>query len=190
MNRLCLVLALLTICFISAPFARADTELSLAVGAGQLRADGPLDDNWGPWVEPSISFTPFPDLQSLRLGVGAGFGYFTQDITVSLDIYSSSTLEMELLIITPEALVSWRQPLGNKFYIEPGVGVGVMIGYLYAFGDDVSAGYSIRPFVRLGYDAGRWTAGLEAGYQFGSLDLGELDDVQVLNLGAFFTFKI
>ena len=160
------------------------------MGGAQLHTDGPLDENWAPWGHGSLTLNPFPDLERLRIGAGVGVSYFTEDVTVSLDIYSSSVLEMELFLVTPEVLVSWRQPLGNKFYVEPGVGVGVVIGYLYAFGDDVAAGYSIRPFVRLGYDAGRWMAGLEAGWQFGAVDLGEVEDVRVFTFGGFVSFKL
>jgi hypothetical protein len=79
----------------------------------------------------------------------------------------------------------------STFYLEPGVGVGAMIGVVDFFGSEEDTEFSVRPFLRAGYETPTWTAGIEVGYQFSSLDFGSgSDDVQNLNVGAFFTFKL
>ena len=89
----------------------------------------------------------------------------------------------DLFLLTPELLLSWRQPVTEAWYVEPGVGVGAVIGGVDFVGLDWGSGYSVRPFVRIGYQADTWLASVEASYRFGRLDLGE-SDVEIENLTA------
>jgi hypothetical protein len=177
------------------PAARAagNWELSIGVGASSMSTRGALDDRWGPWAEPSISFSPFDDLTQLRVGFGVGINYFQHDVSVPLGIYGDSTsVNVYLGMATPEALISWRQPIADKFFIEPGVGIGVAIGDFYGVSNDEwTAGFSARPFVRFGYDASRWNAGIEVGYQYSRLELeGDNTDIRIFNVGGFFGLKL
>jgi hypothetical protein len=168
-------------------------ELSLGVGASSIYTRGALDDRWGPWGEPSISFTPFDDLAQLRLGFGVGLNYFEKDVSVPVGIYGDSTsVNVYIGMATPEALISWRQHIADHFFIEPGMGIGVTIGDFYGVtSDEWTAGFSARPFVRFGYDANRWNAGIELGYQWTRLELeGDDTDLRIFNVGAFFGLKL
>src|SRR5215212_7794599 len=103
----------------------AAPEFTLAGGGSQLMLDGsdPLDEKWGVYVEPSFSLAPFEGERRFRAGFGVGLGYFAED--VDFDVFGGeATISEELFLITPEALLSWRQPLGDsaKLYVEPGVG--------------------------------------------------------------------
>ena len=167
--------------------AWGNPEFGISLGASFLDDEGSnLGDNVGPWAEMRIAFSPIQNLPELRSGFGLQFSY--QSEKVESPSFSTTA---DLYLITPEAQLSWRQPVGGHFYVEPGVGVGVMIGVLDFFGSEDDAEFSVRPFVRGGYETPTWTAGIEVGYQISSLDFGGgSDDVQNLNVGAFFTFKI
>ena len=187
----CALAAFLTI-LVSAtaivPVAHAvDPEFSLAGGATRVGFDdNAFDDEWGVWVQPSFTFAPISDLPQFRLGGGLNLALVSLDIDLPFDDGDAN-----LFLITPELLLSWRQPLGDRFYLEPGVGVGAVIGVLDAFGTETDVGYSVRPFLRAGYDAARWSAGVEVAYRFGQLDLGGgSSDLDNLNIGAFVSFEL
>ena len=136
--------------FPSAARAGRDAEFSLTLGGSQIRvSDDPLNDQWGVRVEPGFSLIALEGgPRQLRIGAGVGFEYFAQDVEV--DFFGTSRVNEELLIITPEVILSWRQPIGagESWYVEPGVGVGAAIGIIDVIGTDSGAGYSVRPFVR------------------------------------------
>ena len=126
--------------------------------------------------------------RQLRIGAGVGVEYHTQDVEV--DFFG--TVNEDLLVITPEVILSWRQPIGaeERWYVEPGVGVGAAIGIIDVAGSESGAGYSVRPFVRGGYQMPRWSFGIEAGYRFGQLDFGfGSEDFSNIQVGAFFNFR-
>ena len=157
-----------------------------------LDGDDPLDGEWGVYVEPSFSLAPFEGERRFRAGVGVGLGYFAQDVDFEV-LGGEVTISEELFLITPEALLSWRQPLGDsaKLYVEPGVGVGAVIGVIDVFGSEGGGGYSVRPFVRLGYQWEKISAGVEAAYRFGHLDFDSGGgDVQNLSFSAFVAFAL
>ena len=89
-----------------------------------------------------------------------------------------------------------------RWFIEPGVGVGVVIGQYWvgeSFGGWVDEDFSEwdatiagRPFLRAGYQRDRWVFGLEGSYAFG----GKLHftdaiegDVTEWRAGGFFGVK-
>jgi hypothetical protein len=99
--------------------------------------------------------------------------------------------QLDMFLITPELLLSWRQPVAERWYVEPGVGVGAVIGAVDFIGVEWGSGYSVRPFVRVGYQTDHWAAGVEASYRFGHLDLGESDgDIENLTAALFIAAKI
>ena len=175
------------------PARAADLEFSLAGGATQLYVDegdeDVLNDEWGPWVRPSFSLAPIDAAPQFRLGGAVGFGWVRGTID---DAFLAG--DVDLFLITPELLLSWRQPIGGaeaRWYVEPGIGVGATIGALWAIGTDWGYGYSVRPFVRAGYQWDNWSAGLEAAYRFGHLDFGDSDgDVENLEIGVFAAWKL
>jgi hypothetical protein len=189
LSRTALVFGVLAALMTSVGSARGDgAEFTIAGGGTQLQLDdgGELDGQWGPWVQPSISFSPLHDTPQLRLGGGISLGWFSAD--VDNEFISG---QADLFLFTPEFLASWRQPISNHFYLEPGVGVGAVIGALDFVGAEWGAGYSVRPFVRLGYRFDSFSTGIEAAYRFGHLELGGADgEIQNLSVGVFFALKL
>ena len=171
-----------------------DLEFNLAGGATELFIDDEAEDDevlneqWGPWVRPSFSLAPIADAPQFRLGGGVGFSWTRGEID---DAFLAG--DADLFLITPELLLSWRQPLGDagRWYLEPGVGVGGVIGALWVIGTDWGYGYSVRPFLRAAYQSDDWSAGVEASYRFGNLDFGDSDgEIENLEVGVFVAFKI
>jgi hypothetical protein len=179
--------------------ARArDLEFSLAGGATQLYidesgGDDVLNDQWGPWIAASFSLAPVADTPQFRIGGGVGFSWISGTVDNEFIIG-----DLDLFLITPELLLSWRQPLGRRdgsddarWYIEPGVGVGAAIGALWFVGTEWGYGYSVRPFLRAGYQADHWSAGLEASCRFGHLNFDDGDsNIRNLAVGAFVAWKL
>ncbi len=177
--------------------ARADVEFDIGIGYAHVELDGsasPFDSRGGVRVEPRISWSV--DDGPLRLGFGLAFsGYerrvdddaiFTDD---DGDVFEVDSDDVEsLTFVTPEFQISYRIPLGpgdfdgnKRWFIEPGVGVGVVIGQYWVgetFGwwvdEDISewdATIAGRPFLRAGWRGDHWVFGIEGSYLFGgSLD--------------------
>ena len=185
------VTLVLLVSFAAAARARADDhafELSLSAGGTRLAIDGDdaLDGQWGVSVEPSFSLSPLPDTPQFRVGAGVGLAWISADIDNEF-----VAGQLDLFLITPELLLSWRQPVAESWYLEPGVGVGAVIGAIDFVGLDWGSGYSVRPFVRVGYQADTWSAGVEVSYRFGHLDLGDSDgDIENLTAGLFVAAKL
>jgi hypothetical protein len=132
--------------------------------------------------------------RSRRCGLGFGLGTSgferrTDDDAILIDddgdIFTVDGDDIEALsLITPEFQISYRLMLGShgadepaKWFVEPGVGVGVVIGNYWVgqyFGwwsdEDISewdATIAGRPFLRAGYQGERWVFGIEGSYLFG-----------------------
>ena len=186
------VAAFTLICLVVAATARAkdrNFELSLRAGGTRLSIDDDddaLDGQWGVTVEPSFSLSPLTDLPQFRLGAGVDLAW------ISVDVDNEFVAgQLDLFLITPELLLSWRQPVSDRWYVEPGVGVGAMIGAVDFIGIDWGSGYSVRPFLRIGYQADNWSAGVEASYCLGHLDFGDGDgDIEKLSVAFFIAAKL
>lgn len=193
--------------------ARADYEFALSLGYAHVELDkteGPFDSRGGFRVEPRFTFGVNDDLPQLKLGVGVGISGFNKSIDdddgdfVVIDdevFFFDSEDAHDLTLLTPEFQISWRQPLSGdrRWFIEPGVGVGVVIGQYWVgdtFGwwtdtdiNEWDATLGARPFLRAGYQADRWLLGMEASYLFGgSLDFTDEvgGNVEELYVGVFF----
>ena len=175
--------------------ARANGEFDLSLGYAHVELSGsasPFDSRDGFRVEPRVSWSVGGDNAPLRLGFGLGMSGFerrTDDDGVFIDgdgdiITIDGDAVQSLTFITPEFQASYRILLGNSvdgggrhWFIEPGVGVGVVIGQYWVgetFGwfvdEDISewdVTVSGRPFLRAGWQGERWVFGLEASYLFG-----------------------
>jgi hypothetical protein len=194
---------------VTAP-ARAGAEFSLSAGYAHIELDGsasPFDDRGGFRVEPRFTFWG-ENLPQLKLGVGVGFSGYSKSIdddddfvVIDGEVFFIESDDVEALsLITPEFQISWRQPLGGdgRWYVEPGVGVGAVIGNYWVGDwwdediDEWDATVSGRPFIRAGYQAKRWMAGLEVSYLFGgSLDFTDEvgGDITEFYAGGFFGWR-
>ena len=182
--------AVTLICLIVVGAARANDrkfELSLSAGGTRLSIDDDaLDGQWGVAVEPSFSFSPLPETPQFRLGAGVGLAWISADVDNEF-----IAGQLDLFLITPELLLSWRQPVAESWYVEPGVGVGAVLGGVDFVGIEWGSGYSARPFVRIGYEIDNWCVGVEASYRFGHLDFGDGDgDIETFDIGAFLAVKL
>jgi hypothetical protein len=183
--------AFTVVCLVVAATARANDrnfELSLTAGGTRLAIDDDdaLDGQWGVTVEPSFSLSALPRTPEFRIGAGVGLAWISADIDNEF-----IAGQLDLFLITPELLLSWRQPVAEAWYVEPGVGVGAVIGAVDFVGVEWGSGYSVRPFVRIGYQADNWSAGVEVSYRLGHLDLGNSDgDIENLTAALFVAAKL
>ena len=170
--------------------ARADRpELGLSFGYSHLSLDGndALDGQGGARFEPRVSFEPFDDRPQVRFGFALGFSYFYDErdsgqIVSPPFVFDVDSYE-DVFLLSPEFQVSWRQPLGDDWWIEGGVGVGVVFGF-YSAGDVIfddvvdenvdesDVGLGVRPFIRAAWHGDRWSWGAEAQYQYTTIDFG------------------
>ncbi len=185
-----LAVAVLVLLSVAAAARAGDRAFELSLTAGGTRLsiedDDALDGQWGVTVEPSFSLAPLSGTPEFRIGAGVGLAWISADIDNEF-----IAGQLDLFLITPELLLSWRQPVAEAWYVEPGVGVGAVIGAVDFVGVEWGSGYSARPFVRIGYQADTWSAGVEASYRFGRLDLGESDgDLENLTVALFIAAKL
>ena len=151
----------------------------------------------------SLTYALFPQVPQLRLGGAVGVSLVLDDTERTiisnggLVIIGSS--DVPLYLIEPEFRLSWQQFLdaGRHVYIEPGIGVGGVIGNLSLDADATSSGrsfdesdaaFSARVFLNLGFRAAGGYAGLQASYMRGqSLDFAEnaRGDVEEFYIGIF-----
>jgi hypothetical protein len=178
-----------------ASMARANGEFDLSMGYAKVGLDGsasPFDSRDAFRIEPRVSWQVGGDQSPLRLGFGLGMtgaerrtdndAVFTDD-NGNVFVFDGDNVQA-LSLITPEFQASYRIMLGShgaderpKWFIEPGVGVGVVIGQYWvgqSFGwwsdEDISewdATIAGRPFLRAGFQGDRWVFGIEGSYLFG-----------------------
>jgi hypothetical protein len=202
-----------------APAAKADADFSLGIGYSHLWLDGSehFAQRDGVRFEPRFSFGLSDAIPQLRLGAGLGISGYTHQldrdafITVN-DGQDSFFIRAEqwesISLLEPELQISWRQPLDRRgfgdhdgWYIEPGVGIGAAVANFSINTDwwwdssrdnEWDTAFEARPFVRAGYQAGRWLLGIEVSYMMGG-NLGLTDQIhgqiQELFAGAQFGFR-
>jgi hypothetical protein len=202
----CFVALLAGLCV--APAAARDNELSLTLGYTHLSLDAELeflditeitslDDTGG--IYGGIRFSRSIFVEQLRLGSGVQVARYSTDGRAVPGLFE---IERErFLEIAPELQLSWRQRIGERFFIEPGIGGGIVIGNYRARGvtlaglpqDDVNewqVGYGVRPFVRIGWELERVVVGLEASHRWTRIEYDEIDaSTREWMAGAFVSFR-
>lgn len=194
-----------------AAFDETDFEVSLSVGYSHLSISGSdrFQERDGVRVEPSVSINPIKALPQLRIGAGLGISGYTNeldnDTVITIDNGNQTTVIFadqweSVSLLQPEFLISWRQRLGDRFYIEPGCGVGVAYTTYAIYNDwwddedesESDTTFMVRPFVRAGYKWDHWFAGMEVSYMYGS-DINLTDqvhgDLSELFVGGFFGYR-
>ena len=192
-----------------APAATAsDRDLGFSIGYAQLSVDDTtlqdLDSQSGLRFELRGTWAPRDSLPQLRLGLGIGFSFFYDDQDSGQTIGGFAEVEdfEQISLIVPEFQATWRQPLGDEWFVEGGVGLGAVIGNFRAgqvifddlFDEDVDewdVGFGVRPLVRGGYMRNHWLAGLEASYLLTDLDFGNGlgGDLEELYIGLFYSHR-
>ena len=162
---------------------------------GGLRIDGRL--SW------PVTAADDPAAPQLRLGISLALGGFVSeqggDVFADDDVlYVEPDDWTQLSLIEPEVQVSYRAPLGDDWYAEPGLGASGIVGNyvrgeeFFGFVDeDVDRwrlGAAGRVFLRVAYRRGRNAWGLEGSYSYGWLDFGDDigGDIQRGHLAFFF----
>src|SRR5688572_26599835 len=146
----CAVILTCSLLFLSAPRAHAQPgpgseivfTLSYADLAAELDADafgfglGDLEDFTGlddaSGIAGEIRFTRSFFLKQLRIGSAISVALYEEDAEDN-DLFDIDGDE-ELLLITPELQLSWRQPIFRRWFVEGGAGVGVVIANYQADG--------------------------------------------------------
>jgi hypothetical protein len=166
-------------------------------GLGDIDDFTGLDDATG--IAGEIRFTRPFFVKQLRIGSAIGVSLYEEDAEDN-DLFELEGDE-ELLLITPELQLSWRQPIFRRWFVEGGAGVGVVIANYQADGieadlgdlddiDEWAIGLGVRPFVRAGYAFDRLLLGVEASYRWTNLEFddGDLDvegDLDQFMIGGF-----
>jgi hypothetical protein len=119
----------------------------------------------------------------LRIGAAVGVSLVLDDserviISNGGALIIAGSSEVPLYLVEPEFRVSWQQFFGadRHFYVEPGIGLGAVIGNLSLDADDTAGGQSFsesdaalaaRVFLNVGFRADNGYAGLQASYMRG-----------------------
>ena len=182
-------------------------EFSLGIGYAHLSigdsGSSVLDSEDALRFDGALSYAPFPQVSQLRIGAAVGVSLVLDDseraIISNGGLVIVGSSEIPLYLVEPEFRVSWQQFFGRgrHFYIEPGVGVGGVIGNLSLDADDTSSGesfsesdaaFSARAFLNVGFRATGGFAGLQASYmRGGDLEFAEnaRGEVEQLYVGFF-----
>ena len=167
-------------------------EFSLGIGYANLSiggSDSVIDSEGALRFDGIVSFSPLQNLPQLRLGAGAGVTLVLDNSQWALVSSGGAVFvghaDVPLWLIEPEVRLSWRQTFGRhgEFYVEPGVGAGVVYAKIEIDGEDTSSGQSFdesdtvfegRAFVNVGARVTGGLAGIQFSYARGdSLDLAE-----------------
>jgi hypothetical protein len=154
-------------------------------GLGDVEDFTGLDDASG--IAAEVRFTRAFFLKQLRIGSAIGVSLYEEEAEDN-ELFELEGDE-ELLLITPELQLSWRQPIFRRWFVEGGAGVGAVIANYQADGIDLDAedlddidewavGFGVRPFVRAGYALDRLLLGVEASYRWTNLEFDD-DEIDV-----------
>jgi hypothetical protein len=182
-------------------------EFSLGIGYAHISigdsGSSVLDSEDALRFDGVLSYAPFPQVSQLRLGAAVGVSLVLDDservITSSGGLVIAGSSEVPVYLVEPEFRASWQQFFGQgqHFYVEPGIGVGGVIGNVSLDADDTASGdsfdesdaaLSARVFLNVGFRAEGGFAGLQASYmRGGSLDFAEnaRGEVEELYVGFF-----
>lgn len=213
MRGLPIAVAFLVVTVPSAVFADTRVrrpEIAFGIGYAHLFWDGhntdELEDRGGLRVDAHYSVPLAPQSQ-WRAGVGLGLAAYISEhggdifeedgiIFVRPDDY------VQLTTIEPEIQLSFRHPLDDHWYLEPGI-AGVFLVGNYRRGEEAfgiideefshwRVGGGGRLFLRGAYTRGRSSYGIEGSYSYGWLDFGDDvgGDIQQGYLGFFYAFRL
>ncbi len=190
----------------SATSTRADIDLEFNLGYSKISLEGvkTIDHRDGGGGGVMVGFRPFSGARGLRLGVGLQSSYYLDEI----ERPGAGDDFIDLGILTPSFSVAYTQPLGDAFFIEPSIAVGMPIAN-YREGtnwnwwdtdttvDEWAVGISARPGVRLGLTNGTISGGIDLAYTIGSLEFDNNNasnrniggTLQEYFIGGFFSIK-
>ena len=207
------VLAIAMSLFVARPVHAQQREFLFGIGYGHLFWDGSnsdeLEEQGGVRMEGRVTWCVDElHLPQLRVGAGATLGFYGSyddggDVVIVNGIaFIEGNRYTQLSLITPELEVAWRQPLADKWYIEPGLAGMFIVGnytrgedFYYAVDEDLNrwrVGGGGRSFIRLGYNGwDRWTVGIEGSYSYGWLDFSDDigGDIQQAYMGVFAAYR-
>lgn len=198
--------AVLVALFALTSAAAQDREVAFGAGYGQLFLDGhyagPLEEQGG--VRMNLRF-PWPASErrpELRVGAGVGLAFYVseqeQDEFDDNDFFFVPDKYTQLTVISPNVEAAWRQPVGERFYLEPGPALDLLVGNfirgdeLFGFVDDHfnrwAVGVAGREFLRAAFRREEWSFGVELSYSYGYLDFGHDigGETQQAYVGLFF----
>jgi hypothetical protein len=135
-------------------------------------------------LEPSLTFAPFARLPQFRAGGAFGISMVIDNSSRTIisnggTVIITGSSEVPFLTLEPEMRVSWRQPVGGTFFIEPGIGLGAAFAHLSLSSDNASIDkwgscFDARAFLNIGLEAPGGHAGLQLSYMHGGpLDFGQ-----------------
>ena len=170
------------------------SDFSLGIGYAHLSigdSDSELSSENAFRLEFASTFAPIPDLPQLRLGGAFGIAAVldNKERTIISDggLVIAGSADIPLVFLEPELRLSWRQYLGETFYIEPGIAGGGVFAHLDIDNDDDDDTtvddpsydewdqvFSARAFINVGFEV----SGGFAGFQFSYLRGGDLELAQ------------
>jgi hypothetical protein len=187
------------------------TEFAVGIGYAHVSvggSDSALDSEDALRFDPALSFAPVATLPQLRLGAAVGvtlvFDNSERSIISSGGVVITGRSDIPFWLIEPEVRVSWRQPFGeeDRFFIEPGVGVGAVFGRVSIDGEDSSSGESFdesdtslsgRAFLNVGARVEGGFGGIQVSYlRGGSLHFAEnaAGEVEEFYVGIFGALRL
>ena len=211
MRRIATSVILVILCACTPAFAQdARAEREFAFGGGYTHVfldgsnSGALEEQGGIRLTGRVSWPVDRRQPNFRIGAGLALtsyvseqrGEFEEDDDDGWWFYAPDDWN-QLFIIEPELQASWRQPIGDDLYLEPGFAASALIGNFvrgeefFGFVDEDidrwDVGAAGRIFLRGAVTRGRWSYGLEGSYSFGWLSFGDDigGDIQQGHLGFF-----
>jgi hypothetical protein len=164
---------------------RPEFALSLGYANLSLGSSSVIDSEGALRWEASLTFAPLRELPQLRVGGDVGVSLVLDDSTTTIisrngNLIFIGSSQIPLWTIEPELRISWRQPIGDTLFIEPGVAGGFVFGFVDLHSEDFDDSYHAdastafgRVFLRGGARVTGGYAGIEASYAVGGdLDFG------------------
>jgi hypothetical protein len=161
----------------------------LELGGVTLKDTDPeIDNTFGARAHADFTMPIFSEDGPLRFGFGLSIEGAYEEGNLVDPFDDDDHFFSQVTLFTPEMIVAWSQPLGEKFFLEPSVAFGLPIGY-WSTGktdhhhhhddfdvddDDTRIGVSVRPGIALGYNINQHHAvGISASYMFAHIDFDD-----------------